>query len=216
MVLGGSRRGVADDLPLHAGREPRAAHAAQAAVFQGRNHAGPVARFHKLAHDGVSRAPRVRIGGDICALRSPGLGWKLPPRQHIARHAHGCGRRHVGIDQVVHANRGSLVAAAEAGDIADDNLFGTGPAKGLLQGGFHLGAAANVAGHVTADTDVHSRRRRESKMGIETCYRVDLAERNLDFSREQLQLLDGQVAVLVLNLTQFFEHVRISSSNSAS
>ena len=51
------------------------------------------------------------------------------------------------------------------------------------------------------------------KMGIKTCYCVDLTDRDMNIRGERLELVGGQVAEIALDGPQFFKH---DSGHSAS
>jgi len=82
-------------------------------------------------------------------------------------------------DVIVDGNCGSVIAAAETGDIANLHIFGPRIDEAALEIGAQLASAVEMAAHVSANANLHFGRRYEMKMGIETRDAVDLVERRL-------------------------------------
>jgi hypothetical protein len=99
-----------------------------------------------------------------------------------------------------------LIAAAQAGNIADGNILLVGAFEGGVESGPDLVASAKMAGHVGAHTHVDFRGRAEVKMGIEAGYGVDLTDRNIDFCGERLEPVGWQIPEIFLYGPQLFKH----------
>jgi len=129
----------------------------------------------------------------------------LTPGERIARKTHCAHEVEAAIDVAVHGKRGSLVAAAEARNVADGNVVCRVPSKSLFKVRFQFGAAAQVATHVSANSHFRLGWGREMKVRIETSYAVDLADRDIDLHGKLLQLICGQVSKLLLNRPELIE-----------
>ena len=114
-------RSIAHDLPLAAGRETGAAHAAQPAGFQGGDDAAPIRVLDKLPDHRILGIAAIRIGGDTHTIGRPMLvvlfRRKLSPGEHVPHQPNGAIFVEVAIDLIVDRERGRLVAAAETGHI---------------------------------------------------------------------------------------------------
>ena len=84
-----------------------------------------------------------------------------------------------GKNMVVERNCGSMIAASEAGDVANLYILGAGVSESGLQRGAQLRRAVEMATHVGADAQVGLGRNGELKMRIKTGDAVNLVERRL-------------------------------------
>ena len=73
----------------------------------------------------------------------------------------------------------SLIAASEAGDIANLHVVTPRVGKAPLEIGAQFASAVEMAAHIGADANLGLGGRHEMKMGIETRDAVDLVERRL-------------------------------------
>jgi hypothetical protein len=124
---------VFDDLPFEAGGRACAAHADKVGGFELVNHAVPIPGLYEGADHAVFFAAVVGIGS---ALDTRHLGMRRADR--FAAHGSAgkllCFRsRDVGKDLVVNSHRGSLVAAAQAGDVKNLDFFLAGGRKSAFQ-----------------------------------------------------------------------------------
>ena len=92
----------------------------------------------------------------------------------------------VAVNAVVDRDGRCLVALTKAGHVTNGNLLSLAATKGLVQGGFHFSAAAQVTAHVRAYAHINSSRWREMKMRIKARDRVDLTEGHIDLGSELL------------------------------
>jgi hypothetical protein len=127
-------------------------------------------------------------------------------REHILGHGDGIPAVYVRVNIVIHRDRWSLVAPAQAGNVADTNFFRVGALKSGVESGADLVASTQVAAHVRTDAHVHLRCRTEMKVGIKAGYRMDLTYRDMDVRSERLELVGRQVAEIALYGSQFFKH----------
>ena len=84
-----------------------------------------------------------------------------------------------GKNVIVEGNCGRVIAATEAGDVANLNIFGARRGKGGLQCGAKFGGAIQMATHVRADAKIGPGWNGEVKMRIKTGDAVNLVERRL-------------------------------------
>jgi hypothetical protein len=99
---------------------------------------------------------------------------------------------------IIHDDRRGLIASAEAGDVADANLFCVGALKSGIERGADLVGSAEMAAHVGADADIYSRRRAQVKMRIEAGHGVNLTHGDIDFRGERCESVGGQVTEVAL------------------
>ena len=136
---------------------------------------------------------------------------KLTPGEHVPRERNGPMLVEVGVDPVIDRESGRMVAAPQAGHVTHRYIFRTIATEGLVQGAFQIGSASQMARHIGADTHFRLGRRREMKVGIETGYRMDLAERHLNLGGEFMQRVGWQIAELLLNGPEFVDQAPWSS-----
>src|SRR5216683_2644306 len=165
---------LAHQVPFQAGGKTGAAHAFQFGCLQFCEDIVPGFGLNELARDAVIFVFAIGIGfaGDACLL-----GMRLA-NVVAADGAAGdlLGTRGVDVRQnvIVDGNRGSVVAASETGNVANLNVVGTRINEPALEAGAQLASAVEMAAHVGTDANFGFRRRREIKMGIETCDAVNL------------------------------------------
>ncbi len=170
---------LADEIPFHAGGKSGAAHAFQLGGFELREYVVPGLGLNELANDAVLFAFAIGIGFAIDACL---LGTRLV---NIVAADGGAGgllgvrSGHIRENVIVDGNRGSVIAAAEAGDIANLHILRTRIGEAALEIGAQLASAIEMAAHVGTDANLRFGRRDEMKMGIETRDAVNLVERRL-------------------------------------
>ena len=104
----------------------------------------------------------------------------------------------------VDADDRSVIAAADAGDIADlDQLRCVGILQ--LQRLFESPGAVEVAAHVVADADVDADGGLETEVRVEAGDGVDVFDADAAAGGDAFDLPDGDEADLVLNMAQVFE-----------
>ena len=170
---------LANKIPLHTGRKSRAAHAFQFGGFELCQDVVPGLGGNEFAHDAVLFV--LAIG--ICfAGNARLLGMRLV--NVVA--ANGATGDQLGMrggdnreDVIVDGNCGSMIAAAEAGNIAYLHLFGARIGEAAFEIGAQLASAVEMTAHVGTDANLRFRRRREVKMRIKTCDAMNLVERRL-------------------------------------
>jgi hypothetical protein len=128
------------------------------------------------------------------------------PASTSFRHGDGVAAVHLGVDTVVHHDRRRLVAAAEAGDVADRNVLLAGTLKGGVESRPDLVASAKVAAHVGAHAHVYLRGRAEMEVRIEAGYGMNLTYRYIDAGGECLEPVGRQITEISLYGPQFFKH----------
>jgi hypothetical protein len=110
------------------------------------------------------------------------------------------------VNIVIHRDRRSLVAPAEAGNVTNANFFRVGALKGRVKGGANLVTSAKMAAHVRTDAHVHLWRRAEMKVRIKAGYRVDLTDRDVDGFSKRFEPVGWQVPEIALYRPQLFKH----------
>src|SRR5882757_10262211 len=86
----------------------------------------------------------------------------------------GTSRRNVRENVIVDRNSRSAIAAAEAGDITNLQVFRTRIGKAAFQISAQFASAVEVAAQVRADTNLRLRRRHEMQVRIKTRDAVNL------------------------------------------
>jgi len=107
---------------------------------------------------------------------------------------------------VIHHDRGSVVAPAEARNITDRHFFRVRALESGVESGSNLVPSAKVAAHVRAHANIHLRWRAEMKVRIKAGYCVDLTYRDMNVRSERLELVGWQIAEIALYGPQFFKH----------
>ena len=167
---------LANQIPLHAGGKSRPAHAFQFGGFELCQDVVPGLGGNEFAHDAVLFV--LAIG--ICfAGNARLLGMRLV--NVVA--ANGATGDQLGMrggdnreDVIVDGNCGSVIAAAETGDVANLHIFGVRIGEAALEIRAQRASTVEVATHVGADANLRFGRRHQMKMRIETCDAMNLAE----------------------------------------
>jgi hypothetical protein len=105
----------------------------------------------------------------------------------------------VGTNIVIHDDRRSLIASAQAGDVANTNFLCVGTLKSGVESRADLVGSAEMATHVGTDAHVDFWRRAEMKVRIEAGYGVDLTDGDIDFRRKRCEAVGGQVTEISLD-----------------
>src|SRR5215207_850630 len=171
------RRGLllGDQLPLRAGREAGAAHAAQPGLLQlGDQLGGVELTGERRAQDAVV------AGVDVVGVVRP-LRLAAPDLDFVAR------------------GGGCAITASYAGDLAE---LGVGIGAQLLDA---LVRAVQPARQVVAAGDLARRRRRGAEVRVERDQALELVQRAAALARQLYELLARQPAVLALDLVQVWD-----------
>src|SRR5262249_15531947 len=102
-------------------------------------------------------------------------------------------------------DRERMIAAAEAGDVADQDVVCVGGCETMFEIETQLSSAVEVAAHVRANTDVDFGRRCEVKVGVETGDAVNLIQRHAGPLRQSLKFRLRQEAMALLDGSQIVE-----------
>src|SRR5882724_499680 len=169
----------ADEIPLHAGRKSGAAHTAKLRSLEMSDDIVEGAGLHESANDAVFFGISVRIGFAFDA-RGPRMGLKnFFAANSAASHLFGKRGGDIRENMIVDGGGGGVIAAAEAGNIADLHVLGARIGEAAFEIGSQFAGAVEMATHVCTDANFRLGRRREMKMGIKTGDAMDLIERDL-------------------------------------
>ena len=173
--------GGANDVPLHASREARAAEAPEVARLERLEQAVDVAALDECAQGTVAPLASIRIGA-----QGHGFGCRLMmlrPRAggHRRDEITDLLRRHSRQDHVVDGHGRRPVATSEARHVVD---FRPGqPGRSFLGREQHFVGSAQVARHVAANPHLDRGRRRQAKVRIKARHAVELVQRDVNALR---------------------------------
>src|SRR2546422_1326938 len=182
--------GIADDvlhaiglfsnqIPFHAGGKTGAAHAAKLGGFEPREDVIPGARLYELANNAVFFCLAVRIS---FASDADLLGvWfsNIVAADGAASDLFGTGGGDIREDLVVDGNCRGMIAAAEAGHVANLNFSSARTGEAPLEVGAQLACAVEMAAHVGTNANLGFGRRHKMKMRVKTRHAVNLVQRSL-------------------------------------
>ena len=120
--------------------------------------------------------------------------------EHILSYCDGFATCHVGTNIVIRDDRRSLIASAQARDVAYADLFWIGALKSGVESGADLVGAAEVATHIGTDAHVDFWWRAEMKVRIKAGYGVNLTDGDIDFRRKRCEAVGGQVTEISLDV----------------
>src|SRR5437016_348912 len=189
----------ANKIPLHAGGKSGPAHAFQFRGFELCEDIVPGLGWDELADDIVPFILAIWVGLAGYAGR---LGVRLVnlfAADSTAGDPFGMRGGDIREDVIVDGNCGSMIAAAETGDVSNLYIFWPPIDEAALEIGAQLRSAVEMAAHVGTDANLRFGRRYEMKMGIETRDAVDLIERRLGAMRKTLKFRFGQETVAKLD-----------------
>ena len=195
---------VAHDFPFAAGRETRAAHAAQAAGLQLREEIWPISGSGVLPKRAVAWSAIVRVGQNrlprsLVLLVREGFTRKRVANQAIGGSGTGA-RENAVIDR--HCRR--TIALTKARHFANRKIFRRSVLVTPFERSAKLIGSTQMAGHVATNAHVDLGRWRKTKMGIKAGYAVETIERNAGARRQCRQFVGGKVAELALDGMQLF------------
>ena len=204
-------RGAAGALPLAVGGKAGAAHAAEFAVFQCIEHPVMVAGLDELPQSAIA-AGFVGIGVGLEmepalgeAARQVGLALGDVGAEFLKNQAGGRGQVGLLMDVLVDAHHQGMIAAADAGDIADEHVGLAGEAQ--LQRLAELSGAMQVAGHIVADANVGAGQRFQPEMRKETGDGMNVFNVEAAAAGDDLKLRWRNEALLLLGIAQVLDNV---------
>jgi len=108
-----------------------------------------------------------------------------------------------------------VIAAAEAGNIANLHVFGPGTGKAPLQISPQFARAMEMTAHIRANPNLRFGRGREMEMRIETRHAVNLIKRSLRALGKPFEFRLGQETVTKLDGPQVVEDHVVPSRHKA-
>jgi len=109
------------------------------------------------------------------------------------------------IDHIVDRYGGSAIAAAQAGDFTNLHLCRARCRKSSFEVRSQFTRAVQVAAHVCANANIGARRRRQTKVGIETGHTMNLVKRRMGTAGKGFKLRTGKKSVAKLDGPQVVE-----------
>jgi hypothetical protein len=117
----------------------------------------------------------------------------------------GVRRSHVCKNLIINGNRGSVIAATETRNVANQKVLRFRIGEAALEIGAKFAGAVEMAAHIRTNADVDSRRWGEMKMRIKTGDAVNLIERGLRALRQTFKLRFREEAVAKLDSPEVVE-----------
>ncbi len=195
----------ADQIPLHAGGETGAAHAAEFGGFEFSERAVPIFGGGELAGYAVLLVVGVGVGGALHAGVVEVRGFQRVAAKGAVYDLFGAGGGDVGENLIIDGSGWGVIAAAQAGDVANQDFLRAGGGEAMFQVGAQVAGAVEVAAHVGADADIGCGRRGQMKMGVEAGDAVNLIQGRAGALRQSFQLRLRQEAIAQLYGPQVVE-----------